>query len=282
MSRNRISSATRAVVTGAGSGLGRAFVLELVRRGAAVVACDLDEPSARETADLAAATEASARVIPSYCDVTDSEQLEAAAALCDRELGGVDLVVNNAGVAVSGRVEDVSLEDWRHVVDVNLWGVVYGCRAFVPRLRAQGRGGVINVASVAGLVSGPELGPYNVTKSGVVALSETMFVELRGEGIDVTVLCPTFFRTGILDAARGTNNDEDRDLARRAMERSRVQAPEVAACALDALERGRLYALPMRDGRVVWRLKRWMPERFARSIPRMQAFFRRAAERGSP
>ena len=147
---------------------------------------------------------------------------EALAAEADRAFGGTDLVVNNAGVAVGGPVGAVPLDDWKWIFGVNLWGVIYGCHVFVPRFKAQGHGHVINVASAAGLLSAPEMGPYNVTKAGVVALSETLAAELSGTGVGVTVLCPTFFRTNILASSprphepQGANAIEQADGTRRA------------------------------------------------------------------
>lgn len=251
------------VVTGAGSGLGRALTLELARRGARVVVSDVNREGAEETAALVRQAGVEAHV--QECDVRSAESVEALARFADENLGGADLVANNAGVAVSGRMGAIPLEDWRFVVDVNLWGVIHGCHAFVPRFRARKSGFVLNVASAAGLLAPPELGPYNVTKAAVVALSETLHAELRADGVNVTVLCPTFFRTNILNASRGSD-PKQRKIVESMMDRSRLQAPEVAKAALDALERGKLYAVPMLDGRMLWRLKRTAPASFARLL----------------
>jgi len=171
----------RAVVTGAGSGLGRAFCLELKKRGARLVCADIDEAAAQRTASEVGGTAV-------RCDVARIEDVEALAAAAERALGGVDLVVNNAGVAVAGPVGEVPLDDWRWIMGVNLWGVIYGCHVFAPRLKKQGRGHIINVASAAGLLAPPGMAPYNVTKAAVVALSETMSAELKQTGVGVTVL----------------------------------------------------------------------------------------------
>jgi NAD(P)-dependent dehydrogenase (short-subunit alcohol dehydrogenase family) len=257
----------RAVVTGGGSGLGRALVLALARRSARVVVADVDRAGAEETARLAraenpAAGEDSALVFP--CDVSSAESVGELAAFSESRLGAVDFLANNAGVAVGGEVGAVSLEDWRFVVGVNLWGVVHGCHAFVPLFRSRKRGAILNVASAAGLLAPPRLAPYNVTKAAVVALSETLFTELRDDGIGVTVLCPTFFRTRILDSSRGVSDEKQRAAVGRLMDASKLQAPEVAQAALAAVERGRLYAVPMTDGRLFWALKRAMPAAFHR------------------
>jgi NAD(P)-dependent dehydrogenase (short-subunit alcohol dehydrogenase family) len=258
----------RAVVTGAGSGLGRALCVELARRGARVVASDRDLEAARET--VAALERGGAEAYAVRCDVSQAAEVEGLAGEAERLLGGVDLIVNNAGVALSGRIGEVSLEDWRWMLSVNLWGVIHGCHAFVPRLRRQGRGHVLNVASAAGLIPGPPLSPYSTAKAAVVGLSETLFAEAASDGVGVTVLCPTFFETNIMRSGRGAE-ESFQAVAGERMRRSKVQAEDVARAALDGVMRGALYVLPHADGRWAWRLKRLMPARFHAMLPRLAA-----------
>ena len=254
-----LPASPRAVVTGAGSGIGRALCVELAKRGARLVVSDVDPTTAAATvAALAAGTEA--HVVP--CDVTQLADVEALADAAFRHLGGVDLLVNNAGVAAGGAIGEVPIDDWRWVMGVNLWGPIHGCHAFVPRLRRQGGGHVLNVASAAGLLASPQMGPYNVTKSGVVALSETLFAELRPLGIGVSVLCPTFFQTNIATSSRMSGDLGMRDLAKSLMSSARVQAADVACAALDGVANDELYILPHADGRWFWRLKRLHPALF--------------------
>lgn len=251
----------RAVVTGSGSGLGRALCLALARRGASLSVSDIDLEAALETCRLARAAgarEASATL----CDVRRLEQVEGLAAAAFSTLGGVDLLVNNAGVACGGNVGEVPIEDWRWTIDVNLWGVIYGCHVFLPRMRAQGSGHVLNVASAAGLLCAPTMGPYNVSKAGVVALTETIAGELRPAGIGATVLCPTFFRTNIAKSGRYTR-ERIGDLASRLVDKSKIDAADVAEQALRACEHNELYAVPMRDGRWLWRVKRFAPDSYS-------------------
>ena len=261
-----LPASARAVVTGAGSGLGRALCVEIARRGGRVVASDVNVEAARATA---ASLGSEAHAVA--CDVTKREDVERLAAEGDGRCGGVDLVVNNAGVAVGGDVGVVPIADWRWIVDVNLWGPVYGCHVFVPRLRAQGRGHVLNVASAAGLLAAPGMGPYNVTKSAVVALSETLYGELAGTGVGVSVLCPTFFQTNIANAARSTGGAEQLALVNTLMAGAKIQAEGVARFAIDAVERGRLYVLPHPDGRWIWRIKRLAPRMFHTLTPKVLA-----------
>jgi NAD(P)-dependent dehydrogenase (short-subunit alcohol dehydrogenase family) len=253
----------RAVVTGAGSGIGRAFCVEVARRSGSVLASDVDEAAAHETARLV--EKAGGVGLAARCDVAKLDDVERLAREAEERLGGVDLLVNNAGVAVSGRVGDVPLEDWRWLMDINLWGVVYGCHVFVPRFRAQGYGTILNVASAAGLLSAPDMGPYNVSKAGVISLSETLAGELHGTGVSVSVLCPTFIKTNIHKAAR-SSDPKMLEVAEALMERGTHTADQVARIALDAASRGDLYVLPQQDGRWAWRLKRMDPARFYRVI----------------
>ena len=257
--------APRCVITGAGSGFGRALALELSSRAAHLVLSDVDLPSAREAAQAASASGATdVRVL--RCDVT---RLEDVLALADQCEGSVDLVVNNAGVASAGLVGELPIDDWRWTLETDLLGVVYGCHAFVPRLRAQGHGHVLNVASAAGIVSAPTMAAYNVAKAGVIALSETLAAELVGTRIGVTVLCPTFFRSNIARSGRFAT------AAYRAAAEGLVDDGKsvelVVREALDAVDRGRLYCVPMADGRWLWRLKRLAPASFAALIGKLAA-----------
>lgn len=254
-----LPSKTRAVVTGAASGLGRALALEVARRGGEALLADVDEERLAET--VFHVEKAGGRSWPFACDVRELRQVEAMAAEAERRMGGVDLLANNAGVAGGGDMGELPLEDWRWVMDVNLWGVIHGCHVFVPRMRDQRRGFLLNVASIAGLVSPPGTMPYNVSKAAVVSLSESLHAEEYKNGIGVTVLCPSFFQSSIVKSGRG-KDELGKQRMEEAMRRSKVQAPDVARAALDALDRGELYCLPMGDARFFWRLKRAVPGRF--------------------
>jgi NAD(P)-dependent dehydrogenase (short-subunit alcohol dehydrogenase family) len=263
----------RVVITGAASGLGRALALELARRRARILIADIDLPGAEETA--AAVARAGGEASITRCDVSRSEEVAALVGEADRALGGVDLLVNNAGVAVGGPIEEIPLADWEWVVGINLWGVIYGCHAFVPRFKAQRSGAILNVASCAGLLPAPPLAPYNVTKAGVVALSETLKVEVADLGVTVTVLCPMFFKTNIHTSGRAHGEGPGPEAVEKLMERSKIQADGVARIAIEAVDKGRLYALPHPEGRWLWRVKRAVPEAFYNKIvPQLQRMLR--------
>jgi NAD(P)-dependent dehydrogenase (short-subunit alcohol dehydrogenase family) len=230
-----------------------------------VVVSDVNEEAARETARRVEAEGGEARVV--LCDVTKPEQVEALARESEGAFGGVDLLVNNAGVACAGEVGKLSLAAWKRVLDVNLWGVIHGCHAFVPLLRKQGRGHILNIASAAGLISMAYMAPYNVSKSAVVALSETLLAEVKPAGIGVTVACPTFFRTNIAASAHSTEDEAGKrlkEMASKLVDGARVEADAVASQLVRAVERDELYVVPMADGRWAWRLKRLAPGAFVR------------------
>lgn len=262
---------TRAVVTGAASGLGKALSLELAARGCDLLLLDLQEAPLAEVKAEVEGHGVRAEVFVG--DVSKMKVLEQAAAHGLATLGPVNFLANNAGVAVSGPFEEISLEDWEWIVGINLWGVIYGCRAFVPQLRTSGGGAILNVASAAGLLNAPRMSPYNVTKAAVISLSETLSTEYAREKISVSALCPTFFETSILEDARGIFRPREKKLASSMMKRSKVQAPDVAKIAIDQALAGKSTIVPMNDGRWLWRLKRMTPEGFPR-------FARMAYERG--
>lgn len=249
------------VITGAGSGFGRAIALTLAKRNAKLVLSDLDSDSLQETAQLARDFGA-ARVVTQLCDVTRLQDVQALASLCD---GDIHLVVNNAGVATSGYVGQLSIEDWRWTLEVDLFGVIHGCHVFVPLLKNQQFGHILNVASAAGLLHAPMMAAYNAAKAGVVAISETLYGELAGTGVGVTVLCPTFFQTNIVKNGR-FNSPETQTLAQRYIAQG-PKAEKIAEAALRAIECNRFYCIPMWDGRLIWRLKRAIPWMYLKLLP---------------
>ena len=258
----RRSRNAAAVVTGAGSGIGRAFALELARRGGRVVCADVDPVAAKDTVLLVEA--AGGEGLAVRCDVSDEVEVRDLASMAEDWLGGAPtLVINNAGIGVGGRVVgDSSLDDWHRTIDVNLWGVIHGCHVFVPGLREHGHGGVINVASAAGFTAAPRMAAYNVSKAGVVSLSETLAAELAGSGVAVTVLCPTFVKTNIV--ANGRIDPAAARLANLAMRTTGFSADRVARQTLDAHDRGQLYVVPQLDAQLLWRTKRLLPVPYTR------------------
>ncbi len=178
-------------------------------------------------------------------------------------------MVNNAGVAAGGEFLAMPLEDWRWIVDINLLGVVHGCRAALPHMQAAKLGCIINIASAAAFACGAYMSAYSVTKAGVVALSESLMQEFASAGVRVTVAMPGFFPTNLLDGSRGA--PEVAATARRLMESSSVTADEVASIILDAAARGRMHVIVPKEYRRLWRWKRWFPGHFLRTFPKLAA-----------
>ena len=249
----------RVFITGGASGLGRALAECFAKEGASVCLGDVDD------AQGAQAVQALARhgwpVHYLHCDVTREADLQAAADWLQQAWGGVDVVVNNAGVAQMGGIADVSLADWQWIVDINLLGVVRGCKAFTPLFRRQGGGCFLNIASMAGMIHLPEAAAYNATKAAVVALSETLQLELERDAIRVAVACPAFFRSDLARHMRAATPDAERT-TQRLVERSRVGAEEVAKRIHRGLNKGQAHILTHPEGRTAWRLKRWLPYRW--------------------
>ena len=262
---SRRSYGAKAVVTGAGSGIGRAFALELAARGGQVVCADIDKDRAERTVRLIERVHgATAHAL--FCDVASRSDMESLALHTELLLGGPPtLVINNAGVGIGGSpVGDIGLDDWQWALGINLWGVVHGCELFTPQLRAAGRGGIINVASAAGFAAAPTMGPYNVSKAAVMSLSETLAAELTGSGVAVTVLCPTFVKTNV--ARDGRIDATAMNLAETLMRWTGYSPERVARMTLDANDRGRLYVLPQLDARLIWLLKRQFPTLYTRGL----------------
>lgn len=249
------------MVTGAGGGLGRAICIRLAQRGAHLLVADQDIEAADETVRLLG--RADARAIA--CDVSDADSVLALADTMTRVFGGTDLLVNNAGTALGGAMGDLPLSEWERILRVNLWGAIHGCHVFVPRLRSQGSGAILNVASVAGLLTAPMMCAYNVSKAGVIALSESLYAELAGTGVGMTVLCPTFLRPGVSSHLNGIEHSA-RSFAQRVMSHSHVTMDDAARVGLEAVDGGLLYAMPDSHERWLWRMKRAAPEAYYRMV----------------
>jgi NAD(P)-dependent dehydrogenase (short-subunit alcohol dehydrogenase family) len=234
-----------AVVSGAGSGIGRAIATRLAAEGARVAVADIDPDAAEEVA--AAIGGRAYRV-----DVSDLDSVEQLAAAIDGDFGGVQLLVNNAGVASTGRLEQMTDPDWEWLLGVNLYGTIHGVTAFLPMLRrgsARGGGAIVNTGSMAGLAPDAGMGGYGTTKFAVTAYTEVLAAELAPEGIAVTLLAPGPVRTGLGASSRNRPPGSagglvDVDLAAGDGGGLPWQGPdEVAAVALDAIRDGRRYAI---------------------------------------
>jgi NAD(P)-dependent dehydrogenase (short-subunit alcohol dehydrogenase family) len=191
-----------AVITGGASGIGKAVAQRAAVEGMRIVVADIEEGPLTEVE--AALTANGAEALGVVTDVSDAASVRALRDAALDRFGAVHLVHNNAGVGLGGPIWEVSEEDWRWILGVNLWGVIHGVATFVPLLIEQGEGHVVNTASIAGLIAAGFLGPYNATKQAVVAISETLVKDLQAVGapVGVSVLCPGFVQTRIAESDR--------------------------------------------------------------------------------
>lgn len=251
-----------AVVTGAGSGIGRSFALELAKRGGTVVCSDINLDAAKETVAQIEALGAKAFAVK--CDVGNAKQVEKLAEQAEQLMQHpTTLVINNAGVGLGGKFDETSLEDWKWVSDINLWGVIHGCHYFVPKFKQLGHGAIINVASAASYTAAPEMTAYNVTKAGVRALSETLSAELRKHNIKVNVLCPTLVPTNIIKNGKVPHKGIlDYALTNLAF----TTSDKVAKLTLDRLDKNELYTIPQIDAKLFWLMKRTAPNLYAKFL----------------
>jgi NAD(P)-dependent dehydrogenase (short-subunit alcohol dehydrogenase family) len=225
----------RVLITGAASGLGAALATAFESRGDEVLRTD------RAGGDLA-------------LDVTSDDDWALARAHVEAVWGGVDLLVNNAGVAGGGRLDVATLDEWHWITEVNLFGMVRGIRTFVPLFKRQGSGHIVNVASLAGLVHPAGMASYNAVKAAVVALTETAGHELASYGVRASVVCPSYFRTNLMSSMRGSDEAVGAVVS-QLVERSPLTADDIATEVLAGLERGDEVIVPDQPARDAWALK---------------------------
>ncbi len=243
----------RVLITGAGSGLGLALAHRYARNGARVACVDLHLDRAQAACD---AIDGDAHLAIA-ADVGDDDSMQALFERIRTEWGGVDVLINNAGIASAGPMVKTTMDEWRKVLEIDLLGVVRGCRLFLPDMLTAGRGQIINTASFAGLAAAPGGMSYGVAKAGVVALSEQLRAEVEHKGVRVSVICPAFFRTNLLDGA--IIDEKTKVRVNKLMDRSPDTVDSVADHVFGAAERGKFMIIPTKREPRYWRMKRWMP-----------------------
>jgi len=204
----QVFSGKIAIVTGAASGLGQGFSIEIAKAGGIVIAADIDQEGVEKT--VATIESSGGKAEAHKLDVADQATVAALVDGTVEKYGRIDYIFNNAGIAVQGLVEEIPIEHWDAIVDVNLKGVIYGTSAAYKHMVKQGNGHIVNTASLAGLVPSPLLAPYSTVKFGVVGLSDSLRVEAQAKGVDVTALCPGFIESGIYGSSltSGDFNEE--------------------------------------------------------------------------
>lgn len=251
--------AKRAFITGAAGGLGLAFALELAGDGWKIAMADLHLEKLQEASAQVAAAGAEVEI---YCfDVSDYGQFKLAVESFEQKSAGLDFAINCAGLGCGGRIDELSIETFRQIIDVNLMGTVNGCHLFAPLMKRQKSGHILNIASAAAFVSAPMMSAYNVSKAGVVSLSETLRGELADSNVFVTVLMPTYIRTEMGKATLGPEPYKRR--SQILMEEKAALVPlEVAQVTLKAVAAAQLYVVLPEQARFLWRFKRLLPNRF--------------------
>ena len=269
--------ARRVLITGAASGLGKSLALRFAADGWRVAVCDLDEDRLSQTADEI--DRAGGTCMYLRADVTSEQDIEQLAESVSDHWGGLDVLVNNAGIAIAGRTDETSMEEWRRIFEVNFFGVLRTTQAMLP-LIAQG-GHIINVASFAGIAAAPGLVAYNTTKAAVISFSESLRAELVDREIGVSVACPAFFKTRLMETS-GAPHDKTRAMVERVMERSKITADDVAEQVFASVRTRQFMLIPHVDARWYWRWKRFFPELYFRGLQRMARRTSRAGKHDQP
>jgi NAD(P)-dependent dehydrogenase (short-subunit alcohol dehydrogenase family) len=248
-----------ALVTGAGSGIGRATSLALARKGARVVAVDIDTAAAEKTRGECA--EAGAPEAAAFaCDVADADAVRALAGEVHERWHALDLLVNNAGVGMTGRLGDMTLDDWRWLRSINLDGVVHGCHAFGPAMVERGRGHIVNLSSALGYTPRATEIAYCASKAAVLSLTQSLRADWRPHGVGVTAICPGVINTPIIDNTRFLGDQEgNRDRTVRLFRRFGHKPEAVANAVVRAIRRDRIMVAVGWEAKVGWAAQRALP-----------------------
>lgn len=259
MSKRQSYAGQFAIVTGGASGFGRALTQCLHADGATVLVVDVHEQAPEGALPPGVAYR--------RLDVRDEEGWDALRHHVEATWGRLDLLVSNAGIAVGGRIDVTALEEWDRALEINLMGVVKGVRTFVPMMKEQRSGHLVQTASLAGLIHAPGMATYNTVKAGVVALSETLRHELVPHGIDVSVVCPSFFRTGLADSLGGKDVDLEHSAVSLINDAPR-SAHDVATRAYAAMQRRTFLVLPDEEAQIASGAKRFARPAYDRAMLR--------------
>ncbi len=245
----------RAFVTGAASGLGRELSLILAADGWHIAIVDINEQSLSQTAEEI--NQLGGTSISFLLNVADPIQYKSIAKDCLSTLGGIDLLINNAGIGDFGPLDEYGIDNWNWLVGVNQMSVVYGIHYFLPVMKAQNSGHIINIASAAAFSSMPNMGAYNATKAAVLSISETLYAEVRDMGIQVSVALPTFFKTNIMQHCRGQG--EEKAIAEKIVNESKITPKEIAYQILKAAGNKKLYIVLPNASKLFFLIKRLFP-----------------------
>ena len=260
--------AQRVLITGAGSGLGQALAYRFAANGAQVACVDIRSDRAEATlAGLPGAGHAAFTA-----DVGNDDSMQALADAVLAGWGVPDVLINNAGIASGGDILQAPTSEWRQLWEVNVLSVVRGSRLFLPAMLKRGSGHIVSTASFAGLAGAPGLMTYGVSKAAVVAFSEQLRAECHGTGIDVSVICPAFFKTNLMESTVGS--ERIRQMGQKMMERSPDSLDQVADRVHAGIAQRRFMIIPTRNEPMLWRIKRYFPEWYFRKLAKRTADLR--------
>ena len=245
----------RAFITGAGSGLGRELALRLATDGWYIGIADISLVSLTESKGLIEKN--GGKVYDYVFDVSDRVAYQKDFEQYIKQVGGIDLLINNAGVGDGGLVEEYGLDNWEWIVGINQMGVLYGCHFAIPIMKKQGFGHIINIASAAGFATMPNMSMYNVTKAAVIALSETLYAELMPFGVYVSVVMPTFFKTNVMQHGRGET--QALKIGTAIVQRAKILPQRVAKKILHTAGKKKFHIFYPFQARLVWVIKRLLP-----------------------
>lgn len=249
-----------ALVTGASSGIGQAIAVALADKGVRLILVGTNRSRLKQSKKLC--EEAGGEAHSYAANVGDYALMQGLAEAVQAEHGDVDLLINNAGVVMSGLIQEVEIEDWQRLIDINVMGVVHGCKLFVPGMLRQGGGHIVNMASAAGLIGQPGMSTYCATKHAVVGLSASMRYELAGAGIGVTTICPGYVKTPITENLKlvgKLDTDRVRGKVEKSVKDSKLTAEMVATQTLKAIRRNEPFVTVGRDARAAWYTHRLAP-----------------------
>jgi NADP-dependent 3-hydroxy acid dehydrogenase YdfG len=252
----------RAFITGAGSGLGKTFCHELANDGWTLAISDINDESLSKTKNEI--VELGGKAFSYHLDVSNRSEYQKIFNQFILDVGGIDLLINNAGVGDGGNFEEYSLDNWEWMVGINQMSVVYGCHLFIPIFKKQQSGHIINIASLAAISCAPQMGAYNMTKAAVVAISETLYGELMDDNIRVSCVQPSYFKTNIADQVRG--GERIKRVTQYLVDKSGFKPEEIAQEILHRAGKGELYIILPKVARKMWLFKRFMPMRFRRMV----------------
>ncbi len=256
----------RVLVTGGASGLGKAIVSQFAQLGWKIAVVDINLDGAKQVAE--AANKSGADAIALFCDVGKDEGFISIAKTLKEKWGGLDIIVNNAGIATTGMMVDCSPAQWDRAINLNLTSVYRGCNYWLPLISQNGPGHVVNTASAAGIIKAPSMMSYNVSKAGVVALSETLCAELDYRNIGVSVICPAFFKTNLLDSI-APGEQAIKPLVEKWMAESKITADDVARDVIKGIESNQLMVITHADARKAYWQKRFFPVRFIKNMSKV-------------